>query len=124
MAEPDGQFEVVARRPHGGGHQMTVEADLEGFLDDHRLGSPTGVGGTPIGQMPGQHGLRTPTAHGATVPARTDEPAIGPTAAPEPDAAVGAPEGAHRTCSDLSDEPIRSRPYPAWPEPHLRACRR
>ena len=33
-AEPDGQLEVVARRAHGGGHQVAVEVDLERLLDD------------------------------------------------------------------------------------------
>ena len=38
VAQADGQLEVVARRAHGGGDEVVVEADLERLLDDQLVG--------------------------------------------------------------------------------------
>jgi hypothetical protein len=40
VEQADGQLEVVARRAHGGAHQVAVEVHLERLFDDEAIGSP------------------------------------------------------------------------------------
>ena len=64
--KPDRQLEVVARRAHGGRHEVAVEVHLQRLLDDQVVGAPSQRGAVPVlgeqlrGAAPG-HGPRVAT---------------------------------------------------------------
>jgi len=101
-AQTHRQFEVMTGCAHRGANKMTVEADLEGFLDDEFIRSPTRLSGridsgihtncdtSSDTYAPGENRLGSSSGHGAH---RSD-----------PERATGRPDGHPVERTDLLDQ--------------------